>query len=347
MGKKCYFCAIIGRVLLYPVLIEMNVTIANINHLLSMHRIVAVPDFGVFSRRYIGASASPNGHLAPPEEAIVFEACPVDVNDCNLLLQSVARQQQSDLAQAMLTVRDDVKKMCDVLDNNRYLSVGNFGNLYQEDGTTVFIPQYSESYPYSCLQPITSIASSIDARGKRPAISGAVTKAADTSTLRSIRSAAQGVAAIAILVFIAFVASQLSHFQTVRSNQASFGVDETILAATDGELSNAAMPSTSEGTLVLIVRTPDDGMSIVEPNEHVVKADEPKNEYYLIVASLASEAEAQKYIESQDVENMGILSVDGRWRVYAATGDSYSSVESFANKNGLYNIYPSAWIVKR
>ncbi len=71
------------------------------------------------------------------------------------------------------------------------------------------------------------------------------------------------------------------------------------------------------------------------------------DQYCLIVASLPSRALAEEYIEKSKNNNLGILEKDGRFRIYAATGESVKSTLNCARKTGLMQRYPNAWVCRK
>ena len=71
------------------------------------------------------------------------------------------------------------------------------------------------------------------------------------------------------------------------------------------------------------------------------------DQYCLVVASLPSRAHAEEYIEKSNNNRLEILEKDGRYRVYAATGESSRATLANARKAGLMQRYPSAWVCRK
>ena len=89
-----------------------------------------------------------------------------------------------------------------------------------------------------------------------------------------------------------------------------------------------------------------------------VSNENPKNErlnvrlsdadkYCLVIASLENRAKAEEYIAKSGNENLAILEKDGRYRVYAATGESPKQTLNNARQNGLTRRYPGAWVCRK
>ena len=68
--------------------------------------------------------------------------------------------------------------------------------------------------------------------------------------------------------------------------------------------------------------------------------------YFLIVASLASLEEAQKFVASHRYQPLEILTIDGRFRVYAATGNNPAETLAAARGEVARN-FPNAWVCRR
>ncbi|MDE6702247.1 MAG: SPOR domain-containing protein, partial [Muribaculaceae bacterium] len=67
--------------------------------------------------------------------------------------------------------------------------------------------------------------------------------------------------------------------------------------------------------------------------------------YYLVVASLVNEADADEFIANSKNKQLGILAKDGRYRIYAATGVTYREALSAADL--LADSYSSAWVCRK
>lgn len=83
-----------------------------------------------------------------------------------------------------------------------------------------------------------------------------------------------------------------------------------------------------------------------EPEEEAEVRLNENDRYFLIVASLASQAEADDYIKNHNNFNLGILTVDGRYRVYVATGQS-SAAALAAKRGNIARQYPDSWVCRR
>lgn len=73
--------------------------------------------------------------------------------------------------------------------------------------------------------------------------------------------------------------------------------------------------------------------------------------YCLIVASLTTAEDAQKFIDDQYRVNpdmaLAVLHKDGRYRVYAATGTSPNALQAQASDSRIARRYKGAWVCAR
>ena len=131
-------------------------------------------------------------------------------------------------------------------------------------------------------------------------------------------------------------------------NKASIGI-----SITDGNADVWEPRFDSNPRISLDIAMPDPATSsaCIEPS---VKAESEEcretahldeaDEYFLIVASLPSMEKASEYIrEHSGSDSMSVLEADGRFRVYVASGATYSEANAY-NKSGRY---PNAWVCKR
>ena len=164
---------------------------------------------------------------------------------------------------------------------------------------------------------------------------------------RAVRRAASGAAAIVIFAVLAFVVSHLPDRTSVIPQVAGFGIGQNASVAEEEQISS---PEASEPTLVLVLNTPSDGIDTAKVRyRDIKKAEAPAGRYCLVVASLASKSEAEKFITGHSTTDMPlrVLDNDGRWRVYAHSAPSIEELTVAGRNLGVYDAYPSAWICRR
>ena len=79
----------------------------------------------------------------------------------------------------------------------------------------------------------------------------------------------------------------------------------------------------------------------------VVLKNNKSDKYCLVIASLPSKEHAEEYISKSNNSQLSILEKDGRYRVYATTGATSREVLTIAQKTGLMNRYPNAWVCRK
>ena len=121
------------------------------------------------------------------------------------------------------------------------------------------------------------------------------------------------------------------------------------------------MPGSQESELRIVLSSHDDAVTVVDTAAHNayrrrVQARKHRAAalgalaegcYCVVIASCATESEAQRFINRNNHLQLGILAKDGRYRVYAATADSYAAAQQAANAPVIAARYPDAWVCRR
>ena len=92
-----------------------------------------------------------------------------------------------------------------------------------------------------------------------------------------------------------------------------------------------------------VVATPTQAQVQTQTQVHINSTDK----YCVVIASLTSRAQAEKFIASTGNRNLQILEKDGKFRVYAATGATYNEALAIARNNGLLTRYNGTWVCKK
>lgn len=323
----------------------MNTTLRHISHLLRNSDLLVVPALGVFNRRHIEARIVDGVFIAPTSELTFLE---VQENSNNReLVLSIARSLAIESETAEMRMRDDISEIRQLLSTGQEIAIPETGVLCQEGSRIVFHAcnaASSQIWPawFGNIEPL--------AETKTPAFEEAQVEENRRNFLQSLRRTTSSAAAIALLALIAFVASQLpGRTSDEQTRIAAMGMERIDSYATETHPLDSPVP---EKALILIVNTPADGMSIVEPrskdSEKTKEVERnARDSYFLVVASLASRDEALRFIASQpDDIALGLLEEDGRFRVYAASGTTFARTKATADSKGIFNRYPQSWICK-
>lgn len=119
------------------------------------------------------------------------------------------------------------------------------------------------------------------------------------------------------------------------------------------------VPALEEGR-TLNIRVPEESRESVKPQpEHVETApavvETPRNNettirmnasdrYCLVVASLPSMALAEKFVSENKDANLAILNIDGKYRVYAATGNTINEALKCRDVTEIGGRFADAWV---
>lgn len=318
----------------------MNTTIAHINRLLAEGGIVAVPGLGVFVPTASGAQyCEATGLVTPPHSRIVYERC--DEVDGTTLCASVMRGESIDADSARTIIDADVAAIMGELATTGEAKLGDAGTMVLDgDGAPAFV-QSASFVDYSgsaWLSPLRLEA--LDAVAEVEPSS----PAASTLSHRWLRWAGTTAAAMIVFGMVALITVFANRF-IGSSGPVEAGMVSAGGSAAVGLVDNS--PVGQPGSLVLILNTPADGISPVEPRNVGRPALTPDT-YCLIVASLATEAEADAFCRSHSTIDipLAVLVTDGRYRVYAASAPTMPEVMAIAAERGIQDVFASAWVCR-
>lgn len=307
----------------------------HILYLLENRGIVNVPGIGVFVCRRRSACFDGNS-LAAPGVSVYFESFSDGSDD---LSDSIAKAESLHIEEAKALVKQEIDDIISSVNSKGGVDFCGIGNLYVTDeGELDF--SINSYLGIDCWLPELSL-KPIIAQEKELAANTVSTESRE-EFMRSLRRTASSAAAIAVFVLIAFIVSQLPQ-RTYDRQQASIGFEQP---APTSLPTTAPQPAT-DAALVLIFNTPEDASCDVDAVEPEPEIQQPiaeqtatQGRYCLIIASLATRAEADKFMASHS-GNLSLLEKDGRYRVVAASSDDYNALEALRSE------YASAWICRR
>lgn len=348
----------------------MNEIVRHIEYLLVSNDCVVIPGLGAVLAHTVAARYDEErGCMMPPSRTFTFNAG-LSQND-GMLISSVARSKSVTYEVARHIVATEVDDMLRTLSQTGTLSLGKAGRLNAgRDGSMSFVPStascLSPEYmglPELHLQPVIDIV-----RQRNAADSLRQRRSFGYYASMTARVAASLVALIA-LGFVLTTPITVDNAQYASLGIESFKADNS--ADRKDESALMRRPGESTAALVLVVdrhsdaseeadtashnayirsRLKDKLSAEVKKSESVEQAcDEIRfdndDKYCLVIASLASEAEAEEFVEKSEYTQLGILSKDGRYRVYAATGSTISQAQSAAK--ALSQRFPDAWVCRK
>lgn len=353
----------------------MNEIIRHIEFLLVTNDCVVIPGLGAVIAHSIPARFDETaGCLLPPSRTFTFNAG-LTQND-GLLLLSISRSKSVSYEAARHFVATEVDCMQRRLATSGSLQLGKIGLLRLDaEGSLSFTPSTA-----SCLSPSFMWLGELELQ----TVSDLV-KRRDLSNLRQAEYRkrnslafyatrfAKAAASLVALIVLGIVFS--THISIEDAQYASLGFEDFKLKGDDNALNSSLVrrPGESSSALVIVFDRNPDAMEVADTASHnayvrsriasktesvessyAAVADKqatgqlrfnPEDKYCLVIASLASEAEALEFVEKSKNNQLGILSKDGRYRVYAATGETLRQAQSAAETLG--GRYPGAWVCRK
>ncbi len=371
--KNCYLC-------------NVNRTIRHIQYLLSQHDCVIIPGFGAMLARTIAAHNDGNGRLLPPSRSYSFN--PLLKDDDGMLVHSVARQTGLTFEQARAEVEKDIARMRSLLSQQGQLPIGRIGVLTVNDDLQEFFPSPQDSItPLASWRPAIQPVAAIErARDMRCHFEQSVER---HIWRRRLTTAARAAASIIVLLAVCIAVSTpvavdkadyASLYPEIGAATISMSVGHKVSAAARTEMPTVAVAAAETSDVVTSrgnVKNAESASMVkasaenakpetaVMPRKVETKASVGKNPprtyadlrfrdsdpYCLIVASLATAEDAQRFIDDQYRVNpkmaLAVLQKDGRYRVYAATGTNKDALQAQASDVRISRQYKGAWVCAR
>ena len=338
----------------------MNYVIRHIEYLVHRHDCVVLPKWGAFIAGYQPACYDEAlGLMYPPVRELSFSAS-VDYND-GLLASSIARKEGMSFAQASQLVEDEISSMKHQLSLDGELSLGKVGRfLHQDEVSVIFEP----------AKDLSLIGSGgFDAVAIRPLLSKVKEEAINAGRIDSPRRgrltrlglrAIKAAAVVAVIVGISMVLlrptfdradddmASIAPMMTQKSSQTSIapsleeGMTLNILVPVETNDDVASQPvegvaaNPAEAVEALAANNEPEAMSEVRLNAN--------DRYCLVIASLPTMALAEKFVSENNSTPLGILSKDGKFRVYAATGNTTNEALKGKDIAGIGARFADAWV---
>ncbi len=339
----------------------MKDIVRHIEYLLQSHDCVIVPGLGAIlahgaEARYDDAA----GRWVAPRRVLSFN--PLLSRTDGLLAASVARRDKISIDKAAALVADIVTDMRRELESTGHLSLGHVGSLTATiHGTLAFetadIAWLSPRHLWLPTVNVSRIKTASEVEHEHQIEEEQTVRHDWRAVLR--RSAAVA----ACIALIAGIAWTVKTTLPDAPQQQTASVAPSLLRSHSADAEVAA-PTEEAAPLVLIINRHDEAEDIAEArptssdksdrsDQSDISAEsatqarlDESDKYVLVVASLHSLEEAHKYVNQHPDINLGILTVGGRFRVYAATGDTPAA--TLAAKTGVIaRRYPDSWVCRR
>lgn len=319
----------------------------HIQYLAKNHDCVVLPGFGALIAHRVAAVV--DGELfLPPGRTLAFNPA-VSHND-GMLAGSVMRREGISYEAATVAVSDAVKELRELYNVAGELTLPRIGRFYRDaEGAMQFEPATDvraiAAADFIGLPAVSLEAASTASRDESEEEEAFVPR---VQRFRALRHAGRVAAAIVALLALGAVISTPVIIDRSSRQYASLAAPTVSVAHSivvperqgvdyQGEL-RLMMPDPAEATAT--VETP---AAATERGYRMNGADR----YLLIVSSHASEAEARRYIAARPAEELAIAEGDGRYRVYAASGNSAAEARSRMADSEFSSLHPDGWVLKR
>ncbi len=318
----------------------------HIEYLILRHDCVVIPGIGALIAHRTPAYIDEElGCIFPPRRHLSFN--PEIVYNDGLLASSVARKENITYDEASAIVSEQIREIQSIIQAQSEFALGRLGILTAngEDKPTYLFEPFEATNVSPRLTGLAPVGMKALSELTAESTEAEESKKKELYYVPVSRNIIQIAASIIVFLMLGFALS--TPMDDESSNRASMAI--TITKSPDAVYTpifdenpyislNIAYPDQEEACSSISGRTADRAYS---DSYKRMNADD---RYFLVVASLPSKALADDYIRRHsESDSLGVLEVDGRFRVYASSGATYSEANSY-NKSGRY---PDAWVCKR
>lgn len=332
----------------------MNHVIRHIEYLVHRHDCVVLPKWGAFIAHYQPACYDEAlGVMYPPMREISFSSS-VGYDD-GLLASSIARKESLPFGRASQLVEEELCSMKHQLGLDGEISLGKVGRfIRQDEGSVIFEPASTQPVISGAGFEAFSIRPLLEKVREDAVVAGRIEAPRRGRLSRLGLRAIKAAAVVAVLVGIsvvllrpsfsrnddmASIAPVMSGRSSQTANIPSLADAPTLNILVPEDASNTAKPAANAGNAVAAATQPV-AEAKPEVTEAAVRLD-ASDRYCLVVASLPSKTLAEKYVRENSALNLGILDKDGKYRVYAATGNTTN--EALLGKK-IDGVASDAWV---
>lgn len=337
----------------------MDTLSTHIEFLLRTHDCVVLPGLGSFICKNISAEFSPDKScVLPPGRSLVFN--PLLNHTDGMLASSIARKDKIPYKAATQLLAAKIEHLRASLQRDREFRFGHIGvfslneenvPMFEADEIAGINGSYFGLQPVA-LQPIESVE-----ENNENATFDQGTKRRRRSIVQKIRPYSSGIAAAIVLALILciYLAPIDINRPTTEASLYPIEVEEDTEKTpedvapdnSDKILTEEIQSTPVEETIAPEIIAPaasDKAAPQTRSTPSIGKAHfDSDDAFCVIIASFDSLEKAESYIAQHASEELGVLTKDGRFRVYAATGNTYANAE--AQKKMLS--YADAWVCRR
>lgn len=322
----------------YVYLQSVTTTFLHIQYLLTTHDCVVVPGLGAFVAQYSSAVLSADGTLmSPPHRQVGFNAA--ITHDDGLLVSSVARREAISYDEARTMVANAVEVLNHRIELGHSIEIPRVGVLSFVDDNLLFSPTDDIAnlrflgLPQLPLKPIAEEVETPEQTDKVRIL---------PRTYRLVRAAGRYAAAVVVLAAMGLTLSTPVVVDRLTPAKASMAVNvtapKTIVVETPVQAEQQEAAAPTQHTITLLVPAP----KVLEVAD---MKDDAQYSCYIIVASCASQSEANRYIANRNAQDsLKILKSDGRYRIYAAASNDYDAAFAYKSAPDFSASHPNAWV---
>lgn len=330
----------------------------HIYYLIRQHDCVVIPGWGALVAQYSPARIDTvTGVMLPPSRALGFNGSIVH-ND-GMLAMSVSRRNGINYDCAVSAVASEVDAFRHQLVADGEVAIPKIGVFRRNNDDTVVFDPFPEMGSSSEFIGLSAIDVAPIAENRTVSLKKVHehTTRKDVIYLPVSRSIFKIAASLIMLIGLGLVLS--TPIVDDKVSQASISApavtmpepEEVQLKSTDGLELFVAMPLADDGAAIDERATAkvveDDDVPVEDCAEENTVRFEDDDRYCLVIASLASRELADRYMAELDFESPGLLEIDGKYRVYVATGSTFSQAMALMRDSGFAARYPDAWVCRR
>lgn len=344
----------------------MNELVRHIETLLLENDCVVVPNFGGFITHYMPASWDDKDQVfSPPVRTIGFNP-QLKMND-GILVQSYMEAYNTDFSDATRILGQKINELVDVLHKEGVVYLANIGELsLSVHGTYLFTP-----YDDKIISPILYGLDSFEIQALNSLRHSSVEKGTAslpatpkrTYDIRINRAFVRNaVAAVAAVLLFFYMSTPIENTHVERVNYAQLlptdflgQIEQHSLLTTSVAATNtkeSEVPAATATTEVESIESAEDKEDKIEQDDLAEEMSLPaiKKRYHIVVASVASEKEAQNIaskLKANGYSDTSILSEGKKVRVSIDAYSTREEADAFLAELRKDNAYKTAWLLVR
>lgn len=339
----------------------MNTIELHITYLLRHHDCVIVPAWGAFVARYEPARIDTDcGAIFPPVRTISFN--PDIAHNDGLLASSVVRGKGMTYEAASRAIANCVKEWKSQLREQGRLTLRHIGEFeYQQGSTPGFVAANNPLISPWLANLVPVAAKPVGHEVGRRGVVNEKFAPTPPRAMRIFRYVGQIAASVALFIGLGVLLSTPIVVDKA-PDRASLTPIPTITPPKSIQAPDIHPEKDTLPALALAPQTepepPARTSTVVEPKPEFKPESKPvasaparriddSDPYCLIVASLASSDEAAAYLSRATDKNLKLLEKDGKFRIYAATGQTVGQAKAHLTNGSLGRSYPGAWVCHR